>query len=129
MQTRKRWLRLLLLKQRRGEPREASHGESLLLLRRRQEAGEVPDGNECIMMGVGHGQRRRRSRHFMLLLAAEQRPLGRIQITEDVGAHPTNQAKLREEGRGKGVCDAAVWAWVAFRRHPWQRRDPMELAG
>ena len=81
------------------------------------------------MMGVGHGQRRQRSRHFLLLLAAEQRPLGRIQITEDVGAHPTNRAKLREEGRGKGVRDPAIWAWPVFRRHPWRRRDPMELAG
>ena len=101
LQTRIRRLRLLLLQWRRREPREASHGESLLLLRRGWEAGEVPDANRRMMMGVGHGQRRRRSRHFLLLLAVEQRALGhflRVQITEEVGAHPTDCAKLREEG-------------------------------
>ena len=57
LQTIKRRLRLLLLQWRWRESREASHGESLLLLRRGRKAGEVPDGNRRMMMGVGHGQR------------------------------------------------------------------------
>jgi len=135
LQTRKRWLHLLLLRWRRREPRETSHGEGLLLLRRGREAGQVPDGNGRMIMGVWlwHGQRRRQSPHFLLLLAMamEQRALGHFlrvhQITDEVGAHPTDCAKLREEGRGKGVREPAAWAWAAFRRRPWRRRDLMEL--